>query len=388
MTEHPEYRTAAWTRLGVLVPMSASLLVSESVHKGTLAVILLGYAAWNVGWFRWARRPSVPQVRRVLVPITVDLVAITALSWFSGGPDAEVSYAYFLLPVAAIPLYRAGVTLAVGAIATGAYGLLAAFPLAQADFDDLDPHRGAAYDLVRVLTYSGYLLWFAAVCAALTAALRRRGMRIADLLDQREQLLSDAVSAEERERAALADSLHDSAIQNLLAAKLELEDLPPGESRERVERLLGTTLRELREAVFELHPRILAELGLAAALKGLGDRIAARSALRISYDLSEIGRHEHEALLYSAGRELLRNVARHSGAEHVSVHLFQQEGRLWLQVLDDGVGVRHDHLLHKLAEGHVGLASHRVRVEGAGGELHLRSRRDGGTEASVVLPIG
>ncbi|WP_434447244.1 sensor histidine kinase [Lentzea sp. E54] len=386
--EHPEYRMAAWTRLGVLVPMSASLLDSETMHPRVLVLVLAAYALWNVCWFQWARGPAVDQTGRVLVPIGVDLLCITLLSWYSGGAGAEVSYAYFLLPVAAIPLYQAWTTAAVGAVATSAYGLLAVFPLTSADFDNLDPHRGGVYDVLRAVTYCGYLLWFTAVCATLTAALRRRGQRISHLLEQREQLLSDAVSAEERERAALADSLHDSTIQNLLAAKLELEDLPAGPTRERLEQLLVTTLRELRDAVFELHPRILSELGLPAALRGLGDQISARSGLRIDYDLEDLRGGEHESLLYSAARELMRNAARHSGATKVTVHLFQLDNRLWLQVVDDGIGVRPEAITSKLADGHVGLASHILRVEGAGGRLAVVRRPSGGTEATVVLPIG
>ena len=72
--------------------------------------------------------------------------------------------------------------------------------------------------------YAGYLTWVGAACVLLSALLARRTEAVAHLADARSRLLADALSAEQRERKALAEGLHDHAVQNLLSALHELEE--------------------------------------------------------------------------------------------------------------------------------------------------------------------
>ena len=76
-----------------------------------------------------------------------------------------------------------------------------------------------------MLVQAGYLAWISAAALLLSAVLRRRTDRVVELAAERERLMREAVSAEERERRALAEALHDTAIQNLLSARHDLQEL-------------------------------------------------------------------------------------------------------------------------------------------------------------------
>ncbi|WP_328616234.1 ATP-binding protein [Amycolatopsis sp. NBC_00355] len=375
---------AAWSRVVVVLPMLVSTLVAQTAHWTAFLVTLGLYGAWTLAFLLW--RPG-PATWSFLLPAAIDIGAITVLSLFAGGPASEIGYAYILVPFTAVASYRPWLTALAGTASALAYLALVPLALAPDDIARLDPDRGAPYDLLRAFGFAGYLVWFGVVCTVVAALLVRRERRIADLVGVQEQLVGDLINAEERERAALADALHDSAVQSLMAARLELSGAPlPAEVRTRVLDLLDTTVAELREAVFDLHPRVLLELGIAAALETLGERSAQRGGFALDLHAEPAVEHPAEAMLYSVARELLANVVRHARARNVRVDLREQPGRLGLTVTDDGVGFAPAVLAERLAGGHVGLAGHRVRVEGAGGTFTLRTREGGGTTVEVWLP--
>ncbi|WNV87965.1 hypothetical protein [Umezawaea sp. Da 62-37] len=305
---------AAWSRVVVLLPMAVSVLVAEAGYRTPFLLALLGYAVWTTGWLWWVRGGSAVPSWHAHLTAAADVGAITVLSLFSGGPSSEVGYAYVLLPFAAIPSYRPRLTAALGGVSALAYLFLLLVPLRPTDIGNLDPARGAPYDILRAFGFAGYLLWFGVVCTVLTSVLAHRGARIATLLKVQEQLVTDVISAEERERAALADALHDSAVQNLMAAKLELSaPTADPELSGRLEPLLAATIGELRQAVFDLHPRVLSDLGVAAALETLCRGSGERGGFRVEFRSDLERRYRLEPMLYSVARELLSNAVRHSG---------------------------------------------------------------------------
>ncbi|WP_326948754.1 ATP-binding protein [Amycolatopsis sp. NBC_01307] len=375
---------AAWSRVVVVLPMLVSTLVAQTAHWTAFLVTLGLYGAWTLAFLAWRLGTA---TWSFLLPAAIDIGAITVLSLFAGGPASEIGYAYILVPFTAVASYRPWLTALAGTASALAYLALVPLALDPADIERLDPDRGAPYDLLRAFGFAGYLVWFGVVCTVVAALLVRRERRIADLVGVQERLVADLIGAEERERAALADALHDSAVQSLMAARLELSDAPvPLEERTRVLDLLDTTVAELRQAVFDLHPRVLLELGIAAAVETLSERSAERGGFAVGFHAAVTAEHPAEAMLYSVARELLANVVRHSRARNVRVELREERGRLGLTVTDDGVGFPPSILAERLTGGHVGLASHRVRVEGAGGSFTLRTSEGGGTEVEVWLP--
>jgi two-component system NarL family sensor kinase len=94
-----------------------------------------------------------------------------------------------------------------------------------------------------------------------------------------------------------------------------------------------------------------------------------------------------DMLLFTAARELVTNVVKHARATRLDVRLALRGDRAELVVADDGVGMAEDLLAARLAEGHIGLQSYRVRLEAADGRLRLVRGRAGGTVATVELPV-
>ena len=97
-------------------------------------------------------------------------------------------------------------------------------------------------------------------------------------------------------------------------------------------------------------------------------------------------RSSADYLLYSAARELLTNVTRHAHAHAVKIALQRHDGHVRLTVTDDGLGIDERVLEQRLADGHVGVSSQRVRVMAAGGSFKLR-RGERGTVGEVELPL-
>jgi len=237
--------------------------------------------------------------------------------------------------------------------------------------------------------HAGYLLWVGVAAVLLSYVLGSRTERIAELASVRQRLLADALSAEERERQLLAEQLHDHAIQNLLSVRHELEEAGDGlghPALRRAEATLGKTVDELREAMFELHPYVLEQAGLRAAIPAIGKRAARRGGFRLQCDIRYGGPHPQERLLVSVARELLANAAQHASATQVLLRLSRENGEVILVVRDDGRGFDLDDMPARLARGHIGIASHRTRVESVGGRLDIDTSPGEGTTAVVHLP--
>jgi two-component system, NarL family, sensor kinase len=347
----------------------------------TAFLITLGlFSAWSAGLLAWVYlQPVSPGL--ALLATGVDIAAITVLAGLSGGAFSHARLAFFVVPVTVAFRFRPAITAAAAAVTTGAYVVQAA----------VHPATAQAEAPRFILTQAGFLLWVGLACVLLSYLLARRTEVIVQLAESRTRLLNDAMSAEQRERKVLAETLHDHAIQNLLSARHELEEANEAFSHpalDRAEAALSDTVGELRSAVFELHPYVLEEAGLEAALRSIAQQAAGRGDFELRLDLDYDGRNPHEQLLFSAARELLANVVRHSEADRVGVRLADTDGDLALVVEDDGRGFTPEQLAEQLAEGHVGLASQRVRIEAAGGSMDVASRPSEGTRVEIRLPAG
>jgi signal transduction histidine kinase len=309
------------------------------------------------------------------------------------GPDLEpgfavlfVRYSWLLAgATAATPDPRVQLTVGGGSVGAldGAATARSTFTALGQRFEVRVPQRsvqGPALLLPWIILAAGVLLAALAGKISVNAAQRSA---------ERSRLLADALGAEERERRTLAEALHDHALQNLLSARHQLEEA--GETLAhpalaRADDAIVDTIRQLRDAVFELHPYVLEEAGLKAALLSIAQRAATRAGLDLQLDLRYENRHPREPLLFSVGRELLSNVVRHADASQVSVSLVERDDELELTVEDDGRGFPPERLAERLADGHVGLASQRFRLEAAGGSMDIAATPGLGTRVAIRLP--
>jgi signal transduction histidine kinase len=197
-----------------------------------------------------------------------------------------------------------------------------------------------------------------------------------------------AVDSAETERRRIERDLHDGAQQrlvalaaNLGAAREKLEQ-DPEEGREMVavaHEEAKAALREIRDLVRGIHPVILEDRGLDAALSA----VVARSPIPVALDVQVAERPPPavESAAYFVVNEALTNVARHAMATRASVAIARAGNRLVVEVRDDGVGGA------DLAAG-TGLRGLHDRVAGMGGTMYVISPPGGPTTISVELPCG
>jgi signal transduction histidine kinase len=201
------------------------------------------------------------------------------------------------------------------------------------------------------------------------------------------------INAQDGERARVARELHDDVSQRLARLALDLGRLNPGRPRAEVDAVVMGVREEimrLNEDVhalsYNLHPSVLVDLGLDAALKGECDRIARRGAIAVSLKLRELpGAVSRDVALglFRVAQEALRNAVEHGRSESIHVTLRGVDDGLQLAVRDDGVGFdasRHRHPS-------LGLASMRARMRLLNGELDVESAPGEGTMVVAWVPL-
>ncbi|WP_405974460.1 sensor histidine kinase [Streptomyces sp. NBC_00988] len=194
------------------------------------------------------------------------------------------------------------------------------------------------------------------------------------------------LDAADAERRRIERDLHDGVQQRLVSLAMRLglaRATLPGLSSEAKELLANVhteakdALTELRDLVRGLHPAVLDEEGLDAALSG----IAARAPFPVRLRVSAEGRAAPaiEAVAYFVVSESLANIAKHARATQAEIRLERDADRLRVTVIDDGVGGADP-------TGGTGLAGLANRVSSVDGTLSVSSPAGGGTRITVELP--
>ena len=188
------------------------------------------------------------------------------------------------------------------------------------------------------------------------------------------------VSAAAEERRRIGRDLHDGAQQRLVQALMRIEEARrdmPSPALDAAAEETRRAVRDLRDLAAGIHPAVLTDHGLAAALEDL----TADAALPVRLELED-GRFgaDVEAAAYFLVAEGLANVAKHAGADEATVELRRDDGALVISVSDDGRGGA-DPLrgsgLHGLAD----------RVAALGGTISVDSPAGVGTTLRASLPL-
>ncbi|MFK4117266.1 sensor histidine kinase [Streptomyces longwoodensis] len=180
--------------------------------------------------------------------------------------------------------------------------------------------------------------------------------------------------------------LHDGAQARLVNLAMDLglakeklrED--PREAARMVDEAHGevkTALQELRDLARGIHPAVLTDRGLDAALSSVASRCTV--PVRVEVDLAERPAPAIEGIAYFTVSELLQNVSKHSGARGASVEVWRAGDRLMVQVVDDGAGGA------DAAKGS-GLAGLAGRLDAVDGILVVDSPAGGPTRVTAELP--
>ena len=200
------------------------------------------------------------------------------------------------------------------------------------------------------------------------------------LEESRTRIVEAAYAARRR----IERDLHDGAQQRLVALALSLgvvarsAEPATATALARCIEELKTALAELRELARGLHPAVLTERGLVAALQSL----AAQAPVPVSLDAEFDGRlpAAHEAALYFVAAEALTNVAKYANASTATVTLQIDDGWAEITIADDGIGGAR-------TEDGSGLRGLCDRVEALGGHLTLASPAAAGTTVRARIPL-
>jgi len=188
--------------------------------------------------------------------------------------------------------------------------------------------------------------------------------------------------------------LHDELGQSLSALKANLIPLAAasGASKSRVDdsiHLVDEAIRNVRELSQLLRPTILDDFGLAASLRWLCERFQQRTGVGVQFDCNLDGRmaDETETHLFRIAQEALTNVARHSAATQVEIHLNRQNGKVRLEIHDNGRGVSPAPVKTTSEQPRgLGIVGMRARARSAGGELKISSAPGEGTVIDASFP--
>ena len=146
------------------------------------------------------------------------------------------------------------------------------------------------------------------------------------------------------------------------------------------------TAKGSRSTVTELHPQVLAQLGLTSAVRDLLRQFETRTDLTVEAELDDVGKRESQSLLYRAARELLTNVSKHAKATTVKVGLSRRRDRIVLTIADDGTGFDPAVVSQVVADGHIGLGSLLARFDAMCGAMDINSRTGHETQVTVTSP--
>jgi signal transduction histidine kinase len=153
----------------------------------------------------------------------------------------------------------------------------------------------------------------------------------------------------------------------------------------RAQSLLTEAQKEIHRIIYDLRPSLLDDLGLAAAIHAHAQDHLARRGVTVSVEIEEglPARAAIDTTIFRIYQELVTNILRHAEAEHVSVELYERDGKRVLAVEDDGKGFDPE---ERFAG--VGITGMRERAALFNGTIRIDSEPGLGAHAVVEIPIG
>jgi PAS domain S-box-containing protein len=232
---------------------------------------------------------------------------------------------------------------------------------------------------------------------ARTAELEERNREVLTRAEQVRQLSWQVMRIQDEERRHIARELHDSAGQTLTVLGMNLATISKNTKRhtpeiaksiDQVLEMVQELTKEIRTTSYLLHPPLLDENGLPAALSWYIRGLSERSGLDIAFSISEeFGRlpRDLELVVFRLVQECLTNIHRHSGSKTAAIQVNRDSDRILVEVRDQGKGIPLDKLAH-IEQGisGVGIRGMRERLRQFHGEMILDSE---GTGTTVIVTI-
>jgi signal transduction histidine kinase len=216
--------------------------------------------------------------------------------------------------------------------------------------------------------------------------------RLTEDRDRMRRLAGQVISAQDEERARVARELHDSTAQILTAVMLQLSaaarestSAPLDARIATLRELAGEALEEVRSLSHTMHPRVLDDLGLAAALEWLARQADPLEVHVTAAEFNPPIAAPVAAALYRVAQEALRNAARHGSPRRIDITMHQEDSVAILEVSDDGKGF--DVARAEERRPGMGLFSMRERMGLVNGRLSVSSAPGRGTRVMATVPL-
>jgi len=232
---------------------------------------------------------------------------------------------------------------------------------------------------------------------------RRRRRQADEALRQSEKRLrfmaTQLLTAQERESRRISMELHDELGQALMTLKLHLRSIqkkfladqpaPRAELEQVLDNINGIN-ENVRRLSRDLSPSILADLGLAAALRWLIDDASQYYHIEVSgqiEDLKNMFDKDEETIIFRIFQEALTNIKKHADATRVSIDIKKQDNGASFAVKDDGKGFDMEQVSAMAdVERGLGLAAMNERARMVGSSLDIRSQEEVGTKVTFTIP--
>lgn len=203
----------------------------------------------------------------------------------------------------------------------------------------------------------------------------------------------ELAETEDRERAHLAELLHDNLQQMLVAASFRIQGVQREsgdfETLQPVRELLDESIELARSLSHELSPPLLHEQNLTVSLGWLAAKMQQNQGLKVQVDAPDAAGELDPAvvsLLYKGVRELLLNVAKHAGVDQAHLEVVRRDDHIEVIVSDQGRGFEPADVEREGTSG-VGLPGTRERLHAIGGKLEIHTAPGRGTCARMTVPV-
>jgi PAS domain S-box-containing protein len=216
--------------------------------------------------------------------------------------------------------------------------------------------------------------------------------------DALKQLTTEITLLEEKQRREIAANIHDHLSQSLVLSNMQISTLQKKtkdekllEGLQHIEKHIAEALEFSRKITYDLSPPILYEMGIAATIQLMVQKIQDESDIQIDFrsEVNDIELPEQTlALLYRAVKEIIFNALKHADAGKLKVHFRSADKGLDIQISDNGKGfdINQVEAPRTVQKGY-GLFAVRERVQNLGGDLAIVSAIGSGTEVRIRVPV-
>jgi PAS domain S-box-containing protein len=212
-------------------------------------------------------------------------------------------------------------------------------------------------------------------------------------VDQLRQLSEHVEKVREEERISISRELHDDLGQALTAVKIDLGLISQkvtgsdvGLKINKVNALVGETIKTVQRITSQLRPPIIDDLGLVAAIDWYTNEFVQRTGIEVLHTMdSKISMSAQASLIiFRIMQESLTNIARHSKATHVEIVLSNGGDFIDFSISDNGIGISETKINSKES---FGIISMKERTASLGGTFDINYKRGCGTEIKLMLPL-